>query len=204
MNLCEDNTISKPVQINNQNFINVTTNFNQKYVCVWVVNWFDHVSKPLRTKPSLRLQIQLKTSHSIGNCWGLSAFSKRMMAGYEKLHFWWSMSCFLLHKNTPQSFYAILTGKRIHKSFMIIQYPTNYIFSSNSVSLEKCWILLCMLPIDMSVQFIPADEFPTALSASIILFFVMNPSCVLLKWMLYLELLFTQWTLQQFRKLFMW
>ena len=55
----------------------------------------------------------------------------------------------------------------------------------------------------MFVQFSPAEESNAARIASMILFLVVNQSCVLLKGVLYLELLFTQWTLQQFRKLFM-
>ena len=60
-----------------------------------------------------------------------------------------------------------------------------------------------MLPTDMSVQFISADKLKAACSAPMILFLVVNPSCVLLKGVFYLEPLFTQWTLQQLRKLFM-
>ena len=57
---------------------------------------------------------------------------------------------------------------------------------------------LNVLPTDMSVQFSPAEESKAARIASMILFLVVNQSCVLLKGVLYLELLFTQWTLQPF------
>ena len=60
-----------------------------------------------------------------------------------------------------------------------------------------------MFPTDMSVQLRSADEFEVAYIAPVTLFLVVNPSCVLLKRVFYLELLFTLCTLQQLRKLIM-
>ena len=60
-----------------------------------------------------------------------------------------------------------------------------------------------MFPTDMSVQFRSADEFEAACIAPMTLFFVVNPSCVLLKRVFYLELLFTLWTLKQLKRLLM-